>query len=134
MRKPAVLLAAALLLSMAVAVPTGAASKADAPRFSRPTSATCAALRPSPWAPATGTSDRRGDLRVIGIQYKQVVANVATYDAFRTAMRCQIEDFVVPLLVPGRPTLVVFNEDIGLMTLALGRRGAAVLAQAGTPL
>jgi glycerophosphoryl diester phosphodiesterase len=102
--------------------------------FGRPSPETCAALRPSRWAPGTGSTDRRGDLRVIGIQYKQDVANVADYDAFRTAMRCQVEDLVVPHLVEGRPTLVVFNEDIGLMTLATGRRGAAVRTQASSPL
>ena len=71
---------------------------------------------------------------MIGIQYKQQVSNVATYASFRTAMRCLIEDLVVPLEVPGRPTLVVFNEDIGLMTLAEGRRGATVRQQAASPL
>ncbi|MCW2544089.1 MAG: Glycerophosphoryl diester phosphodiesterase [Frankiales bacterium] len=105
-----------------------------AARFERPSPETCAALRPSRWAPPSGSSDQRGDLRVIGIQYKQDVANVASYDAFRTAMRCLVEDFVVPLQVRGRPTLVVFNEDIGLMTLATGTRGATVRAQATTPL
>src|SRR3546814_3183796 len=34
----------------------------------------------------------------------------------------------------GRPTLAVFNEDAGLMTIATGTRGALVRAQAQTPL
>ena len=72
-------------------------------------------------------------MRVVGIQYKQVVANVETYGSFRRAMRCLVRDFVLPLRVPGRPTLVVFPEDVGLMTLAVGRRGAVVrqMAESG---
>lgn len=101
---------------------------------SRPSPETCRALRPPHWSPPSGTADRHGDLRVVGVQYLQDVRNVASYDSFRTAMRCLVEDFVVPLEVPGRPTLAVFNEDIGLMTLATGARGAAVRQQAATPL
>jgi predicted amidohydrolase len=91
----------------------------------RPAAATCAALRPPRWHSPNGTTDARGDLRVIGIQAEQRLQNVTSYATFRTAMRCLMEDFVVPYEVPGRPTLVVFNEDIGLMTLAIGPRGAA---------
>jgi hypothetical protein len=85
-------------------------------------------------APVTGTADRRGDLRVVAVQYKQEVANVETYATFRHAMRCLMDRLVVPYRVTGRPTLVVLNEDIGLMTLATGERGAAVRQQAATPL
>ncbi len=99
----------------------------------RPAPETCRALAARRRRPATGTPDRRGDLRVVGIQYKQDVDNVATYESFRTAVRCLVEDLVVPLRVPGRPTLAVFNEDIGLMTLATGRRGAAIRQQAASP-
>jgi hypothetical protein len=49
-------------------------------------------------------------------------------------MRCLIEDVVRPLRRPGVPTLVVFNEDIGLMTLATGTRGALARQQAATRL
>ena len=130
---------AQLLPDLAVRSGSGPVNACDSMRTSagpasRPSVETCRALRPTPWRPPTGTADRRGDLRVIGIQYKQDVRNVASYDAFRTAMRCLVEDFVVPLRVAGRPTLVVFNEDIGLMALATGRRGATVRAQAATPL
>jgi hypothetical protein len=70
---------------------------------------------------------------VVGVQYKQDVAHVTSYHAFRAAMRCLVEDFVVPHQRKGTPTLVVFNEDIGLMTLATGTRGASVRAQAASP-
>jgi hypothetical protein len=99
----------------------------------RPSKATCKALRPSRWQPARGVANAHGSLRVIGIQYKQDVRNVRSYSTFRTAMRCLVEDFVVPNEKPGEPTLVVFNEDIGLMTLGVGVRGAAVRALATGP-
>ena len=123
MRRLSLLLVAALLLPT-----SGRASEPD------PLPSTCRALHPHRWAPTTGVSDPRGDLRVFGIQYKQDVRNVVSYAAFRTAMRCQVQEMVVPHLKRGRPALVVFDEDIGLMTVATGTRGAAVRAQAGTPL
>src|SRR3546814_8477429 len=62
------------------------------------------------------------------------IRNVVSYDSFRTKMRCLVEDHVVPVMKAGRPTLAVFNEDAGLMTIATGTRGALVRAQAQTPL
>lgn len=106
-----------------------AASLAD-----RPDAATCAALRPTRWLAATGTADAHARLRVVGIQYKQEVRHVGSYASFRTKMRCLMQDHAVPLMRAGLPMLVVFNEDIGLMTLATGTRGAAVREQAATPL
>jgi glycerophosphoryl diester phosphodiesterase len=99
----------------------------------RPAPETCAALRPSRWAPTTSAPDARGDLRVVGLQYKQEIENVVSYEAFRTAMRCLVEDHVVPLM-DGRPVLAVFPEDVGLMTLAIGTRGRAIRQQSPTPL
>lgn len=84
----------------------------------------CAALRPPTWLPASGQPAPNAKLRVVGIQFKQDVRHVASYAAFRTKMRCLMEEHAVPLMRPGLPMLVVFNEDIGLMTLATGARGA----------
>lgn len=70
---------------------------------------------------------------MVGIQYKQNVAAVASYAAFRKAMYCMVRDFVLPVRRRGEPTLAVFNEDIGLMTLATGQRGALVRKQAASP-
>jgi hypothetical protein len=121
------------LLALTGAPPTGAMPPQPLPR-DRPSAATCHALRPPGWRPPTGTPDARGDVRIVGVQYLQDVSKVETYATFRTTIRCLVEDFVVPLEVPGRPTLAVFSEDIGLMTLATGTRGAAVRSQAATPL
>ncbi len=100
----------------------------------RPTAEECEALRPDRWAPAIGSPRPDAAMRVVALQFKQDVRHVATYDDFRTKMRCLMEEHVVPVLDDDLPTLVVFNEDIGLMTLAVGSRGATVREQAATPL
>lgn len=104
------------------------------PTRDRPDAATCRALRPPEWQPTIGHGDRRGTLRVFGIQYKLAIEHVRSYRTFRTAMRCLMEDFVVPHLDPRKPTLVVFPEDVGLATLAVGERGALVRERATSPL
>jgi len=100
----------------------------------RPSPEICESLRPSRWLPAIGHAQADAKLRLVGIQYKQDVRNVESYESFRTKMRCLVEDHVVPLMQPGLPMLVVLNEDIGLMTLATGTRGALVREQVATPL
>jgi glycerophosphoryl diester phosphodiesterase len=100
----------------------------------RPDPAICAALRPARWQASTGVAASNAKLRVVGIQFKQDVRHVASYDSFRTKMRCLMEDHAMPLRKPGLPMLVVYNEDIGLMTLAIGTRGRLVREQAATPL
>jgi glycerophosphoryl diester phosphodiesterase len=104
------------------------------PMQDRPSAEICESLRPSRWLPAIGHAQGNAKLRLVGIQYKQDVRNVESYASFRTKMRCLIEDHVVPLMQPGLPMLVVFNEDIGLMTVATGTRGTLVRTQAATPL
>jgi hypothetical protein len=100
----------------------------------RPPAESCVALRPARWQAATGAAEAGAQLRVVGIQYKQEVRHVENYASFRTKMRCLMEDHAVPQMRRGLPMLVVFNEDIGLMTLATGNRGQLVRAQATTPL
>jgi glycerophosphoryl diester phosphodiesterase len=109
---------------------------ADGPRLpdDRPSPAECAALRPSRWAPAVGQAAPGAQLRTVAIQFKQDVRHVTTYEAFRTKMRCLMEEHVVPVMRPGLPLLVVYNEDIGLMTLGVGSRGRPIREQAATPL
>jgi hypothetical protein len=82
--------------------------------------------------PPVGHPDDKGTLRVIGIQYKLDIAHVVDYTTYRTAMRCLMERYVVPFEKPGEPTLVVFPEDVGLETIALGVRGEAARVQANT--
>ncbi len=116
------------------ACPASAGASPMAPLQDRPSPQVCESLRPSRWLPVTGHANADAKLRVVGVQYKQDVRHVETYESFRTKMRCLVEDHVVPLMQPGLPMLVVFNEDMGLMTLATGSRGALVRTQATTPL
>lgn len=104
------------------------------PGVERPSPETCAALRPARWAPAVGHAQDGAQLRAFALQYKQEVRHVVDYAAFRTKMRCLMEEHVVPHMKPGVPSLVVYNEDAGLMTIATGSRGALVRTQAQTPL
>mgnify|MGYP001559749974 CR=1 FL=1 len=116
-------------------MPDAASPIATGPKLpmDRPAASVCAALRPARWLPGTGMAEAGARLRTVAIQYKQEVRHVESYASFRTKMRCLMEDHAVPLMQPGLPMLVVFNEDIGLMTLATGSRGAAVRAQANSP-
>ncbi|MBW3659676.1 MAG: hypothetical protein KY457_13630, partial [Actinobacteria bacterium] len=100
----------------------------------RPSLEECAGLRPSRWAETRGVPEPGARLRVFALQFKQDIRHVETYDTFRTKMRCLMEEHVVPHLRPGLPGLVVYNEDIGLMTLGIGSRGEALREAAATPL
>ncbi|HVS68117.1 MAG TPA: hypothetical protein VHE56_06170 [Mycobacteriales bacterium] len=115
-------------------LPASHAAAHDHTRRAGSTTTSCEALRPPRYAAATGTTSPSGDLRVVGIQYDQQVRNVVSYATFRRAMTCLVREFVVPHEHRGEPTVAVFNEDIGLMTLATGSRGATVRAQAGSAL
>ena len=117
--------AAALLTGVAVVTApspsTPAGCRSLAPADERPP---ILALDPRPRAP-----------RVFAIQFKQDVAGVTSYAAFRTRIDCLIRQDVVPHLARGRPNVVVFDEDTGLMTLAIGSRGAVArrIAARGSP-
>ncbi len=65
------------------------------------------------------------------MQFKQDLKNVTTYARFRLKIGCLLHEYVLPHLARGRPNVVVFNEDVGLMTLATGSRGAAARAAFG---
>jgi hypothetical protein len=99
-----------------------------------PGAATCAAILKANQAPPVGHADPRGTLRVIGIQYKMDISHANSYGTYRNAMRCLMERYVVPYQKPGVPTLVVFPEDVGLETIAIGQRGEAARVQARSPM
>ena len=71
------------------------------------------ALRPEPGAP-----------RVFAMQFRQDISDVAAYPDFRARIECMLRRYVVPNLARNRPNVVAFNEDVGLMTVATGSRGA----------
>jgi hypothetical protein len=53
---------------------------------------------------------------------------MTTAASFKQAIDCAMRTEVLPHLARGRPNLVVFDEDIGLQTLAAGSRGAKARA------
>ena len=107
------LLLAAVLAGIAGAVAPGSAGAAACPHWGRP----AVAADPRPHA-----------LRVFAIQFRQHPAQMATAADYRRAIDCALRTEVLPHLATGRPNLVVFDEDIGLETIAVGPRGAAARA------
>ena len=86
----------------------------------------CAAMRASRELPPTLALDPKSRApRVFAMQFKQDLANVTTYARFRAKIDCLLHQYVLPHLAHHRPDVVVFNEDVGLMTLAIGTRGRA---------
>ncbi|MFN8160849.1 MAG: glycerophosphodiester phosphodiesterase family protein [Solirubrobacterales bacterium] len=84
-------------------------------------------------APVRAFDPRPGAPRVFAMQFKQELRHVRTYSTFRRKVECMIRRYVVPFEARGRPNVVAFNEDVGLMTLATGSRGAASRALVGQP-
>lgn len=83
--------------------------------------------------PVHGHDDPEGALRVFAIQYRIDLAHAVSVRSYRDAMRRLVDELVVPHLVPGRPTLVVFPEIVGLLVTAIGDRGQALRRRAAEP-
>jgi hypothetical protein len=103
-----------------LAAPVGARASSACSHFGRP----ALASDPSPHA-----------LRVFAIQFRQQPEAMTKANSFARAIDCAMRTEVVPHLARGRPNLVVFDEDIGLETLAAGSRGAKAraLLRTGVP-
>lgn len=86
------------------------------------TAPTIESYRPEPRAP-----------RVFAMQFKQEIRHVVSYASFRTKIECMIRQRVEPRLAAGRPNVVAFNEDVGLMTIATGTRGRPARQAFGAP-
>lgn len=107
-------MAGAVLALIAACAAPAAARAASCPHWGRP----AVAADPRPHA-----------LRVFAIQFEQHPAQIATAADYRHAIDCALRTEVLPHLAPDRPNLVVFDEDIGLETIAVGPRGAAARAR-----
>lgn len=85
--------------------------------------------------PAIAADPQPGALRVFAIQFEQQPADMVSARSYLNAIRCVMQVEVLPHLAKGRPNLVVFDEDVGLETLAIGPRGAKTryLLRHGTP-
>jgi len=84
-------------------------------------------------APIRSLDPQPGAPRIFAMQFKQELDNVTSYRSFRAKIECMIRRYVVPHLARHRPNVVAFNEDIGLMTLGTGARGAAAREIFGNP-
>ena len=85
--------------------------------------------------PALAADPRPHALRVFAVQFRQDPAAMLTPASFSNAIGCVMRLEVKPDLARGRPNLVVFDEDLGLETLAIGPRaaGARKLLRDGVP-
>ena len=85
--------------------------------------------------PAVAADPRPRAVRVFAIQLHQQPARMATPTDFAHEIDCAMRLEVAPRLARGRPNLVVFDEDTGLQTLAIGPRGQAArrLLRRGVP-
>ena len=91
----------------------------------------CAAVRAHrslPTVTAFTSQDAGRSIRVFAMQFKQDLHNVVSYQAFRTKIECAIRERVLPYRSATEPNVVSFNEDVGLMTLGTGTRGAVARA------
>jgi hypothetical protein len=85
-----------------------------------------AAVRCPHWGrPAIAADARPHALRVFAIQFEQQPAAMATAADYARDIDCALRAEVLPHVARGRPNLVVFDEDIGLESIAVGPRGAA---------
>jgi len=85
-----------------------------------------AATRCAHWGrPALAADPHSHALRVFAIQLRQQPAAMATAADYTRAIDCALRTEVLSHLAKHRPNLVVFDEDIGLETIAVGPRGAA---------
>jgi len=90
-----------------------------------PSAAECrSALAERSLPPLENYDARPGAPRVFAMQFKQEARSVVTYEAFRRKIECMIIEYVKPRLATGRPNVVAFTEDVGLLTIATGSRGA----------
>jgi hypothetical protein len=108
-----------LVAGMAAAAPAAAARHPPA----TPACPSVLGLHARP--PVLSVDPKPGAPRVFAVQFRQDVSYVQTYASFRLAVECTLSRWVLPYLASGRPNVVVFDEDMGVMTVATGSRGAA---------
>ena len=121
-----------VLVALVVALPIGvqaarpSCADADAGAGTAPNGASLHTRDVADAAPA------RAPLRVFAIQYKQNPAYVVDAGTYDHKMRCLVQEYVLPHRGRG-VNLVVFNEDSGFATLALGTAGVGARAIATAP-
>lgn len=73
-------------------------------------------------APIVNTTPAKDAPRVFAIQMKLDAADVVSRAAYGRKVDCLLRRYVLPFKAKGRPNLVVFPENAGLLTGAVGRR------------
>lgn len=122
---------ALVLLALLALLPVARASAARVD----PTREQCigaAAVRSVP--PVINRDPKPGAPRVFAMQVKLDPADVVTRAAFERKVECLLRDYVLPYRAKGRPNVVAFDENAGLLTGATGRRFAGVRRIASNPL
>ncbi len=126
--------ALALAAAAAALVPAVPAAAAEGTGPPPPSAAECAAVRaPRTVAPVVAAHRKGGGVRVFAMQFRQDPANVVSAATFRRKVECDLRTSVLPHLSRTRPNVVVFTEDVGLMTIGTGSRGAAARALLANP-
>ena len=98
------------------AIPKAPSAKACRSTFARDTRRPARAL--------LKRKDAKGGPRVFAMQFKQEARHIKTYSSFRKKIECMIRKWVLPYRSKHRPNVVAFNEDVGLMAIGTGSRGA----------
>ena len=84
-------------------------------------------------APVVNLDAKKDAPRVFAMQVKLDPADVTSRAAYARKVECLLRTYVLPHRAKGRPNLVVFNEDIGLLTGATGARFSDVRRIAADP-
>jgi hypothetical protein len=131
-RQPNTVSAVLVMVVLAGAVALGAGLATAASHAAR---AVRAAGCPDYRRVAVAADPRPRALRVFAVQFGQQPADMVTAQNYRHAVECVMRREVAPYLARERPNLVVFDEDVGLETLAIGPRGAKAryLLRHGSP-
>ena len=123
-----------IVVSIAAAVALLSAGPAAA---ATPTKRQCRSLRADRTvATKVATAPAKGAPRVFAMQVKLDANQVRTMDSFALKVECLLRERVLPHRAKGRPNVVLFDENAGLLAGASGaarREGAPDRRQPGQP-
>lgn len=110
---------------LAAATPASAAT---------PTARECKALRADRTMATRVARDAKKDApRVFAMQVKLDANQVRTVSSFGAKVECLLREHVLPHRAKGRPNVVVFDENAGILAAASGSRGARARRIASNP-
>ncbi len=125
-------LAALALLGALACVAATPAPAASGP--TKPTKGQCKALRADRTVSTrVAAAPRRGAPRVFAMQVKLDASQVRRMDSFALKVECLLREHVLRHRAKGRPNVVLFDENAGLLSGASGPRGAEARRIAANP-